>query len=87
MKTWGSKLSKTDNPLAAHAGKPFYSGGGSEDRYLGRVIIELWEVKGPTGPVVTASYGADPVDVSARELAEAAGVAFAKLLEQTRGST
>jgi hypothetical protein len=43
MKDWGSKLGKTDNPFSAHAGKPLYSGGGSDDRYLGRVVIELWE--------------------------------------------
>lgn len=39
MKDWGSKLGKKDNPLSAHAGKPLFSGGGSGDRYLGRVLV------------------------------------------------
>ena len=31
------------DPLEGYHGKPIISGGGSHDRYIGRVILELWE--------------------------------------------
>ncbi len=38
------------NPLAAYVGAPLFSGGGDgHSRYVGRLIIEVWEVEGLRG--------------------------------------
>ncbi len=86
MKKWKATLGQVDHPLAPYRGKPVYSGAGKDSRYLGRVILELWEVQGPNGPAVTTSLGTDPVDGDGRGLSEKALKAFAKLLEEIRGT-
>ena len=47
------------DPLAAHHGKPLISGASTHVRYLGRVVIELYESEGTTDEMGLA-YTIDP---------------------------
>ena len=50
MESIPGKLTETGrpDPLAAYYGKPLISGASTHARYLGRVVIELYESEGAT---------------------------------------
>lgn len=61
MAGWKSEISKVSQPSQETEGKPLISGAGPDDRYVGRVIIEVWDSphsRHPTG----ADYLAFVVD-------------------------
>jgi hypothetical protein len=43
MTAWIKTQSNAPDPLANYMNRPIISGGGSDLRYAGRVIIELWD--------------------------------------------
>ncbi len=61
MESIPGKLTETGrpDPLAAHYGKPLISGASTHARYLGRVVIELYESEGATDEMGLA-YSIDP---------------------------
>lgn len=61
MESIPGKLTETgrSDPLAAHYGKPIVSGASTHVRYLGRVVIELYESEGITDEMGLA-YTIDP---------------------------
>lgn len=60
---WEAKISgRVADPLQSHNGKPMISGLGSDSRYIGRVVIELWE-----SPETTAS-ATSPAAIDASHL-------------------
>lgn len=40
---WQKSVSSTADPLASYVGRPIISEGGANRKYIGRVIVELWE--------------------------------------------
>ena len=61
MESIPGKLTETGrpDPLAAYYGKPLISGASTHVRYLGRVVIELYESEGATDEMGLA-YSIDP---------------------------
>lgn len=62
MAGWKSEISKVTHPLQGTEGKPLISEAGPDDRYVGRVIVEVWDSphsRHPTGADHLA-YVVDP---------------------------
>ncbi len=73
---WEKQVSSAPDPLAAFRGKPVISGGGANRKYIGRVIVELWELvpqSGQTSPVVIDDVDGIAIRADATPSATASG--------------
>ena len=70
---WESKASHVDDPLAEYAGRPIVSGPATPGKYLGRVVVELWE---------NTSHAGTPIDAVTMSLDPAAEIANVDLLRR-----
>lgn len=78
---WQKTVSSTKDPLVSYIGKPVISDAGPNQKYIGRVIVELWELvpqNGQTTPVVVNDV--DGIAVSTD--ATASGGHHAELLDR-----
>lgn len=55
-----SSVSPATDPLKPFAGKPVYSGGDPDGKYLGRLIIEAWRPAGAADAVTGLNLTLDP---------------------------
>jgi len=73
---WQKSVSPVADPLAAYAGRPIISGAVSNRKYIGRVIVELWELvpqSGQTSPVVIDDVDGIAISADATPSATASG--------------
>jgi hypothetical protein len=76
MAQWKATTGKQSNALNGSEGQPIISQGGPDDRYVGRVVIEMW--RGADGQT-TLAYMSDlgpSSSMSHRQLLDAVSVEF-----------
>lgn len=67
MGTWTQSVGPVDDPLEHHRQRPVISVGAPGAKYLGRVVIELWD-DGTGADVRNLAFGIDAIGDSAELL-------------------
>jgi hypothetical protein len=82
--SWSSQQSTVPDPLKGYQRVPIISGGGPNSKYLGRVIIELWQEDGASDDSKMIAISADAVDGKHAQLLPRIAAALAQRM--TRGN-
>lgn len=78
---WTKQILQADGPRSLDAKGPIISAAGSNDRYLGRVVIEFYEVAGAKNDAEGVAYAVEAVNGDHKGLARRVAAAFvARLL-------
>jgi hypothetical protein len=62
MSEWSKSDSSVADPLAQYAHKPMLAAAGKGAKYLGRVIIEVWETGNATDDSQRLTFSSEAVD-------------------------
>jgi len=80
---WTKQILKADGPRTIDSREPIISAAGKDSKYLGRVVIEFYEVPDARSDADGIAYVADALDGNHKALAKRVAVGFvARLLGQ-----
>jgi hypothetical protein len=83
-KQWEKRVSTAPDPLKDFRKKPIISGGGPKAKYLGRVIVELWDTGEGRDDSYNIAYSSAPVDGKYTELVKRVATALVERVRRDR---
>jgi hypothetical protein len=82
---WQMQTGPADDPLLPYRGRPVISAG-SAGRYIGRVVIELWESESEPNDVNGLAFTTDTVQGDQQTLLQRVAAALPARLARMQGS-